>query len=448
MGLSRKDKIIYGTGAFGYGSVNQMLGNFLMFFGTGVLGLSGTLMGIAISVSTIWDAVTDPIVGSLSDNYNGRHGKRHYFMFMGCIVVALINIIIWNINPEWTQMQKFFALLISLLIIETFNTVYSTPYSALGMDMGKNYNERTSIQGYKTVFQFLSLLVPSMLMAAVLSPKDYATMSMQANGYKIIAIITSALCIFSGLATIIGTKKYKLVDAKKNYIRKRVQYKEVVSSFFGVLKCKNNVFLISAYAVSLSCSAFITTLGMHIFTYTFHFSTLQIPIIMGCLVLGIILGQPFWYMVSKKIGKRNSVLVALSVIVVGTLIFSFILASRFYIDKNLLLILVCINITILSWGLGCVYSLPISMFADNIKEENTAMSTGFLTFCSKFTNAGVMVVIGVLLDIIGFRGGVASQSIFVSTALGFVLILGVIVTAIFAWILYDKYQDKRTDFQL
>ena len=97
MHVARRDKFIYGVGAFGYGSVNQMLNNFLMFFGTGVLGLSGTLMGLAIAISTVWDAVTDPLVGALSDNYRGRWGKRHVFMLVGCCGVALINFLIWNI---------------------------------------------------------------------------------------------------------------------------------------------------------------------------------------------------------------------------------------------------------------------------------------------------------------------------------------------------------------
>lgn len=448
MAISGKDKVAYGVGAFGYGSVNQMLGNFLMFFGTGVLGLSGTLMGLAIGISTVWDAVTDPVVGALSDNFHSRLGKRHGFMLVGCICVALLNLMIWHINPAWSEVAKFLALLTCLLLIETFNTVYSTPYSALGFDMSRTYNERTSIQTYKTVFQSAALLVPSVLMGVVLAPQAYATMNTATDGYQIIALITSTLCVMTGLVTVIGTRRYRAYKVPNmtnlNYVAKpqRVPF---LKAFFSILQSKNNVFLIAAYAIALSCSAFITTLGMHIFTYTFHFSSLQIPIIMGCLVAGIILGQPLWYKVSEKIGKKNTVLAALSVVVVGVIIFSFILAFRLYFNTNVLLVMVAANILLLSAGVGCIYSLPISMFADNINTDSTAMATGFLTFCTKCTNALVTMIVGVILDLIGFQSGVAAQTMFVSTALGWALVGGMVTAGVVAWVLFSKYQDKRPE---
>jgi Na+/melibiose symporter-like transporter len=448
--LSGKDKIIYGIGAFGYGSVNQTFGNFLMFFGTGILGLSGTLMGLAVSVATVWDAVTDPIIGSMSDNYSGRFlGKRHSFMFIGCICVAIINIIIWSIDSSWGQSSKFFVLLIALLLVETFNTIYSTPYSALGIDMGRNYDDRTSIQGYKTAFQFLSLLVPSALMAIVLTPKEYVTINTSTKGYETISIITSMLCIITSCVTIFGTKKFRIANTasvKKTNIRK------IFQDFFGVLKQKNVGWLILAYSVSLSCGAFITTLGMHIFTYTFHFSSLQVPIIMLCLVAGIILGQPFWYKVSCKIDKKNTVLAALMTVIAASLCFAFILAFRSYIGQYVLVALISVNIFVISCGVGCLYSLPVSMFADCLykgKEQsidNTATATGFLTFCTKITNAVVLILVGVILDIIGFESGGSVQTVFVASALGWVLVCGVVIASVVALSLYEKYQYKKDDF--
>lgn len=442
MAISGKDKVAYGLGAFGYGSVNQTLGNFLMFFGTGVLGLSGTLMGLAIGISTVWDAVTDPIVGTLSDNHRGRFGQRHAFMLVGCLCVALLNLAIWHIDPAWSETTKFLLLLVALLLIETFNTVYSTPYSALGFDMSQTYHERTSIQGFKTVFQSASLMVPSLLMVVVLAPTDYVTINTTTHGYQVIAMITSTLCILTGLVAIIGTRQYRtrnlVPPAKVN----------ILGAFFSILKNKNNVFLITAYAVALSCSALLTTIGMHIFTYTFHFSSLQVPIILGCLVLGVIVGQPLWCKISERLGKKDTVLVALAVVIVGAVIFSFILPFRGALHKQVLLVLVAGVILIISTGVGCIYSLPISMFADNIRTENTALATGFLTFCTKCTNAIVTMLVGVVLDLIGFQSGVATQTLFVSTALGWTLIVGVVCAGIAAWILFSKYQDKTPEVTL
>ncbi len=440
MKVSRTDKLLYGVGAFGYGSVNQTLNNFLMFFGTGVLGLSGTLMGLAIAISTVWDAVTDPLVGAMSDNFRGRLGKRHSFMLVGCLMVAIINLIIWHINPAWGETRKFFVLLVGLLLIETFNTVYSTPYSALGFDMCQTYHERTSIQSYKTVFQSAALLVPSILMGLVLQPKAVATMHTATGGYHVIAAITSTLCILTAMITIFGTFRYRhsgVVNTPKP--AHKVSF---LKEFFAILDERNRVYLILAYAVALSCSAFLTTLGMHVFTYTFHFTSWQISLVLGCLVAGVISGQPLWCRVSAHCGKKRTVQTALWVVLGGVVVFAGLLTARIFLPTGVLLISVATVVYLIAVGVGCIYSLPISMFADNIALENTAMATGFLTFCTKCTNALVTFIVGLLLDLIGFQSGVATQTWQVSTALGWVLVGGVTVAGLGAWLLFGKYQDK------
>ena len=446
MQVARKDKLVYGVGAFGYGSVNQMINNFLMFFGTGVLGLSGTLMGLAIAISTVWDAVTDPLVGALSDNYRGRWGKRHLFMIIGCLGVALVNLLIWNIAPSWGETQKFLVLLTALLLIETFNTVYSTPYSALGFDMCQTYHERTSIQGFKTVFQSAALMVPSLLMGLVLNPKTVATMHTTANGYHTIALITSSLCILTGCLTIWGTRRYgyRLSSVNPSVIMQPKKV-SILGEFFAILDDRNNVFLITAYAIALSCSAFITTLGMHVFTYTFHFSSWQISFVLGCLVVGVIAGQPLWCYVSNRVGKKSAIQTALWVVLLGVVGFALLLTARLYLPHLWVLWLLALDILIISSGVGCIYSVPISMFADNIKMESTAMATGFLTFCTKCTNAMVTFLVGFMLDLIGFQGGIASQTLQVSTALGWLLVGGVTIASIVASFLFGKYQDKAAE---
>jgi len=446
MKVTQRDKLAYGVGAFGYGTVNQMLNNFLMFFGTGILGLSGTLMGLAIAISTVWDAVTDPLVGALSDNYRGRFGKRHLFMFVGCLGIAFLNLLIWGINPAWNETIKFLALLGILLLIETFNTVYSTPYAALGFDMSQTYHERTSIQSYKTVFQSASLMVPSLLMGLVLNPKMLATMHTAAGGYHLIALITSCLCLLTGLLAIFGTRHFRTQPTTQpQSVLPSAQKVSVLGEFFAVLDNRNNVFLIAAYAIALSCSAFLTTLGMHVFTYTFHFTSWQISFVLGCLVVGVIAGQPLWCFVSNRIGKKNTIQTALWVVLLGVTGFALLLTARLFLPHNCVLWLLAMNIFIISSGVGCIYSLPISMFADNIKSESTAMATGFLTFCTKCTNAVVTFLVGFMLDWVGFQSGIATQTLHVSTALGWLLVGGVTVSAVVAWFLFGKYQDKARD---
>jgi Na+/melibiose symporter-like transporter len=432
--LTTREKVIYGLGAFGYGSVNQTFGNFLMFFGTAVLGLSGTLMGLVISISTVWDAVTDPIVGTMSDNSTGgKIGKRQSFMLVGCICIAVINISIWSIPVGWSEPVKFFALMLTLLAVETFNTVYSTPYSALGVDMATHYDDRTSIQSYKTAFQFLSLIVPSVLIML---------------GYVLVSVVTSFLCVATGLITIYGTGKYKITGAVP---QTKFNIKKTWDNFLAIIKLKNVGILMLAYTVSLLCGAVVTCLGMHIFTYSFRFSPFQIPIIMGSLIIGIVAGQPLWCKISRKIDKKNTVLTAIATVMFGIVLFSILLAVRSFIPRYILLLLVCLTIIIVSCGVGCLYTLPMSMFADciylsNSGQDNTATAFGFLTLCTKITNAVIMFAVGVVLDAIGFVGGNSAQTPFVANALGVVLVFGVALSCVFSYLLYSKYGYTKDDF--
>jgi len=451
--IPTKTKILYGVGAFGYGSTGQAFSAFLMFFGTGILGIPGTLMGVAIAISTIWDGGTDPIVGYMSDRMKSRRfGKRHLFILVGCVAVAIVNIMIWSISPDLPLGAKFALLLFLLLVIETFNTTFSTPYQALGLDLAQNYEDRTAIQAFKTVFSFSSLLVPSLLMAVFLSPDRYANVGESSRGYIHIAMVTSALCIICGLTVFFGTYKHRHINTRQEETEEKKT--SIFNDFFGVIRQKNVGRLILGYAISLSAGAFITSLGLHIFTFTFMFTTYQIPIIMMCMVIGIVFGQPMWFYIARRTDKIKALLAALCLVLVGMVVFSLVLATRNTVRAEAVLPLVAMTIFICGLGTGCMYSIPMSMFADCIDIERrktgndkTATSAAFLTFCMKISNAFIMFVIGLSLDIIGFDGGRATQSMNVQNWLGMLLIIGVTIACVSAFIVYSGYTYRKKDFQ-
>jgi Na+/melibiose symporter-like transporter len=464
-----------------------------MFFGTGVLGIPGILMGLAVCISTIWDASTDPFVGHWSDKVRSRlFGKRHGFILIGGLMVAVTNLILWSINPAWSVGVKFWVLLLLLLIMETFNTCYSTPYGALGLDISKDYNDRTAVQNFKTAFSFLSLIVPSVLMGVLI--RDYR----DSSGYFNIAVVTSLLCLVCAVVCVLGTYRYRHgtedeakgrqnfaqkgavltgkppVLAKKSAVlaKKSAVFTQeigvsahengvparrcgIFEDFFSILKQKNIGRLIAGYAVSLSAGAFLTSLGLHVFTYTFHFSTAQIPIIMVCLICGIIVGQPAWYVLSRRTDKVTALVSALGMLLLCMMVFVTVLIFRSLVPVNLILGYVCFAIFLSGIATGCLYSLPISMFADCIAKhqqetgvDKTGKSAGFLTFCTKISNAVILFVIGLSLDIIGFDGGQINQPTNVQNWLGYLLVAGVSIAAVAAMFIYSKYSYTKEDFDV
>jgi len=228
----------------------------------------------------------------------------------------------------------------------------------------------------------------------------------------------------------------------------------IFTIFFSTIRQKNVGRLILGYAISLAAGAFITSLGLHIFTFTFGFSTRQIPFIMVGFVAGIVLGQPLWFYISRRTDKVNALLNALTVVIVGILMFGVVLALRNTVTPNIVLPFVALTIFACGLGAGCLYSLPVSMFADCIEmeqrksgEDKTASSVAFLTFCTKITNAVIMFIIGVSLDLIGFRGGQVTQSLNTQNWLGWILVFGVTVACTSAMFVYSGYSYRKQDFE-
>ena len=203
--LPNKTKLCYGIGNLGYGTISQTMSNFIMFFGTSVLGISGTLVGIAVAISAFWDGLSDPIVGYISDIHKNKvFGKRLSFLLIATFGMAIFNILIWSIPQSLSMGFKFFWLLICLIAIETFNTFFATPYVALGIDIAPDYNDQSSLQGFKTIFFIIGMVMPTILMMIFMPSKVGASQLLQ-SGYINISYITSILCIICGTITITGT---------------------------------------------------------------------------------------------------------------------------------------------------------------------------------------------------------------------------------------------------
>ena len=129
------------------------MGNFGMLFYTQIFGMRPELVGIALSVATLWDAITDPLMGTITDRTAGRFGRRHPYMLIGGILMALCFFALWFI-PESFQGEKalFWYLLLLNIVIKTAFTVFYVPHTALGFEICQTDNDRARVQGIRSGF--------------------------------------------------------------------------------------------------------------------------------------------------------------------------------------------------------------------------------------------------------------------------------------------------------
>ena len=444
-----RKKLCYGIGNLGYSVVNQTITNFFMFFGTSVLKVPGSLIGLAVALSTIWDAVTDPIVGFISDNHRmGFLGYRNGYVLIGTIGVSIVNLFIWCVPLNLSVGVKFAWVLICLLLNETFCTLYSTPYGALCGDLVSDYNDRTEIQIYKTIFFILGMVLPSILLYIFLpNTTQYPQGQLNPYGYRNIAIACSCIMLVCGMICVFGTltRQDKKVESTEKF-----SLKHLLISYAQCFKNYHLRLVIIGYSLSMISSAILTSVGLHFFTYCFKYSSLQITILLSTLLVFMAISQPFWYKLSKRDDKKPALLSGLLVAIVGVII---IMLSYVFKDMlgNISFYIILLAICVVGVGSGTLYSLPASMYLDvaeysNPEKNNGATMQSYLTFSYNIANATALFLVGVLLDVIKFNPNITTQSRPTQTGISIILFLGVLISLISSFLVFSKYKLKQKNF--
>ncbi len=165
--LSAWLKIVYGAGNFGMATLGNAFGMFAMLFYTDVVGLSSQLVGIALSVGRFVDALTDPLMGQISDRTHTRFGRRRPYVMFGSIFWGLVFVSVWLASPDWPTGAKLAYLLLVDVLLAISLTIVTTPYSALGAELTLDYGERSSVAAYKTAFMLCGNVAGAGLVALV-----------------------------------------------------------------------------------------------------------------------------------------------------------------------------------------------------------------------------------------------------------------------------------------
>lgn len=447
-----RDKIGYSMGNVSYGIISQAIATYVVVFGTNILGIAGTLMGIAVSISVIWDALTDPVMGYISDyTISKRFGRRHQFLIVGIIGMAVFNLLLWQIQPEWNGVLKYILLIICLLCAKTFITIYTTPYTALGAELSNDYHERTSIQAIRTMFFLIGIMTATVASLFIFfnPTKAYPIGQNNPEAYLNLGLFTTFLGVIFAVFCIISTAKYiPLITPKVKKEKNDKNIKALFKSFFATFQNKYFKYVAMAYLFANISSALLNTLGLHVYTYTFKLDNKETSIALGIIFVIAVLSQPLWVAISGKIDKKPAVLVGISICIVGSLMFAVLVMVNNYegVGKSFIYIISII----LGSGIGGLFSLPLSMVADTIDYQalkdgyrNEGTFYGVLTLAYKLSQSLAILLLGVLIDISKFDPKIDVQTASTSTILGMSVAVGCLLSFVIAGICYLKYDLNK-----
>lgn len=157
--LSIRQKLVYGLGDWGTSAATTVRNVFWFFFLTSVVGLNAGLAGSIFLVGRLWDAVNDPLVGALSDRLDTRWGRRRPFLLFGAIPFGLAFTLLFLVPPwEGSQARAAYYIVVFLLF-DSLYTMINVPYSALMPELTSDYDERSSLAGWRIAVAILASLV-------------------------------------------------------------------------------------------------------------------------------------------------------------------------------------------------------------------------------------------------------------------------------------------------
>ncbi|MEM7078243.1 MAG: MFS transporter [Pseudomonadota bacterium] len=208
MALSAGTKFAYSFGNVAEGIKTSSFGLFLLFFYNQVLGLPGTLCSIALFVAMAVDAVSDPMVGSISDSWRSRWGRRLPFIYASALPLGLGYFLLFNPWPE-TELGLFVWFLVVAVGLRIMLTLYHVPHLAMGAELSNDYQERTALVAYRNAFGAVGYLIVYTLGFGVffVATEEFPNGQLNRAAYPDFTLILAAIMSVSVLVLAFGTHK-------------------------------------------------------------------------------------------------------------------------------------------------------------------------------------------------------------------------------------------------
>ena len=389
--LNLKTRLGYGIGDIAICLYWSGVGLYLLYFYTDVVGISPALAGLIYGIGMFWDAITDPFMGYVAERTRTKWGVYRPYLLFGNIPLALSFVLLFWVPPfEGTAL--FLFLLFANLLHRTCFTLVSVPFSSLTPRITSDSQERTNLTG----FRMLGAQTGTNLMALLAFPIIFWVGGEdESRGFVVLASIAglTALAIHAitfltvkepsndqGIERVGGSLSEAAQAIKENrpfwLVFSATLIVGITTIFFG-----NNLIYYTKYALNL-----------HEHQGTILFTS------------GIVafLSIPIWWIISNNIGKKLTWLASSTITLLALMIF-----YLYEIDTLMELLFL---VAFIGFGSGAGGILFWSMLPDTIEygEVHTGVRSesslyGFMTFAQKGSIAFAIIILGIVLDFIGFQ---------------------------------------------
>ncbi len=448
-------KIAFGIGMLGNQMFPAALSIFMVVLVKG-LGMSPLLWGILFLIPRLVDAITDPVMGFISDNTYSRWGRRRPYIFIGSILTGLSFIAMWQLYPDNSQLYNFTYFLLVSIVFYIGLTIFSTPYVAMGYETSNDYHERTRLMAVaQWIGQWAWVIVP-WFWVLIYDPELFATPD---EGARTLSIWVGLTCLALTMVPALFCKtqpvnKDDLQELSRDKLSSNIS--QLVENFKEAFKCVP--FRKLCIATFFVFNAFNTVAGFSFFIIVFYlfngdaaaagtwpawFGTLS-ALSTSFLVIPIIT------YLSTHLGKKNTFLITQSISLVGYMMF-------FWCFNQENPWMIFLPLPLFAFGIGSLFTLMMSMTADvcDLNELNTGTRTegvfgAIYWWMVKFGLAVAGGLTGLIMWLVGFDQNAATQTQQALEGLKMAYILvpmaGTIIAMVVMWG-YDLSEQRAHDIR-
>lgn len=189
------------------GIISNGIDYFLLFFYSQIVGLSPALAGMALGIALVFDAVSDPLVGYLSDNWRSRLGRRHPFMYASILPLTALYILIWYPPGTGSSQWSVFGFLLGVaILLRLAMTMFDVPVRTFVAELTTDYDERTRLASLRVTVSWVTGSLMSIAMYAfwLSDSTEYAHGELNMAGYQQAGIVGGAVILVSLLVASVG----------------------------------------------------------------------------------------------------------------------------------------------------------------------------------------------------------------------------------------------------
>jgi len=281
--LSFPTILAFGTGAIGEAVYLGLFNAFITIYYNQIIGLSNALIGTAIMLALIGDAITDPLVGVVSDRWKSRHGRRHPFLFVAPVPMAITLYLIFNppefflSGPDGPSQLALFAWLATFTILSrALNTLYSIPHTALGGELSKDQHQRSKIFSANTAMGAASGTIFAFILWSYFFAGERIRASdgqlvpghLDAAAYGPVLLFGCSIIIVAIWASATGTYNQVPLLSQADGNETRLTLRDLFNEILSTLKNSNYAYLLVGYFFIMITSGIYDT--MHVFINTYY----------------------------------------------------------------------------------------------------------------------------------------------------------------------------------